>query len=176
VADRLGFTLFDKQVIDVVAREAGIQRDMAEALDEGTRSGIEQWVDGVLHSRIVTSQDFVRSLGKALITVARTGSAVVVGRGANFILAGEPALHVRVVAGLDHRIRRIMRQQGCERDEAERAATRADRQRTDFVQKHLHGDLRDPTAFDVVLNLERIGLDRGVNQVLGLYRDLYPPR
>jgi cytidylate kinase len=176
VADRLGYTLFDKEVIEVVAREAGVQREIFEGLDERTRSGIEQWVDGVLHRRIVTSQDFVRSLAKTLITVARTGSAVVVGRGANFILAGEPALHVRVVAGREYRLRRFMRVQGIEREEAGRALDQADRDRAEFVQKYLHQDLLDVTAFDLVLNLERIGLDRGVNLVMGLYRDLFAPR
>ena len=138
VADRLGYTLFDKEVIDVVAREAGVQREIVEGLDERTRNGIEQWVDGVLHRRIVTSQDFVRSLVKVLITVARTGSAVVVGRGANFILAGEPALHVRVVAGEEYRLRRLMRIQGIDRKEAGPMLEKADRERSEFVQRYLH--------------------------------------
>ena len=116
----------------------------------------------------------MRSLAEALITIARTGSAVVVGRGANYILEGEPLLAVRVVARKEYRIHRIVRMQCVEPQEAERILERADRERARFIQRYLHRDLEDPTAFDLMVNLERVGLDRGADTVVSLYRAMFP--
>jgi cytidylate kinase len=175
VARRLGFQLVDREVIRLVVEESGVRKDLVATLDERTRSGIETWVDGVLHSRIFTSEDFVRSLGRVLITVARTGSAVVVGRGANFILAGDPGLHVRTVAGKEHRIRRLMRLHEIPLEEARERVESTDRNRTEFVERYLHRHIDDPTAYHVVLNLEEIGIDRAADVVIDLYDEVCRP-
>jgi cytidylate kinase len=170
LARRLGYQLVDREVIQAVARETGVQKQLIEVLDERTRNGIEQWVDGVLHRRIFTSEDFIRSLGKVLITVACAGSAVIVGRGANFVLAGEPGFHVRVVGGFDHRVRRLMRVQELDEEEAETKVRKADKNRSSFVERYLHRDINDPAGYHLILNLEEIGIDLGADVVLDLYR------
>jgi len=176
VARRLGYHLIDREVIQAVVEESGVHEDLVAALDGRTRSGIEQWVDGVLHSRIFTSEDFVRALGRVLITIARTGSAVVMGRGANFILAGEPSLHVRAVAGPEHRIRRLSRIHELPAGEARERVEAVDRSRAEFVERYLHRHIDDPTAYHVVLNLEEIGIDRAADLVIELYREVCRPR
>jgi cytidylate kinase len=169
VARRLGFELFDAQMIDLIARETGAHRDLVQALDDHTRSGIEQWVDGVLHHRIFTSEDYVRTLGKVLITLARTGSAVVVGRGANFVLAGEPGLHVRTVASVEFRVRRLIRLHGMSVEEAQDRVERSDHERAEAIQRYVRRDIDDPTGYDLVLNLERMGVDQAADLVIAHY-------
>ncbi len=174
VAARLGFQLFDKELITAVAEETGVHRAILEAMDDRARNSVEQWVNGVLHNRLVTPEEFVRSLGKALIAVTRTGRAVVMGRGANFILAGEPALHVRAVGGRDHRVSRVARMHGIGREEAEKLVDRCDGERAAFVERYLHRNIDDPTAYHLVVNLEGVGLENAVGLVARLYRKLYP--
>jgi cytidylate kinase len=176
VARRLKFHLFDREIIDRVATEAGVHQHLVEALDEGTRSGIEQWMEGVLHSRIFTAEEFIPALGRGFITMARAGSAVIMGRGANFFLAGEPALHLRMVAPMEYRVARVMRVLGIGRKDAEKEVRRADRDRTRFVERYLRRDIDDPTSYHLVLNLEVVGLDQAVDTVISLYHALYPER
>lgn len=170
IAERLGFQLFDKEVIDVVSSETGVQRELLEALDERTRSGVEQWVAGVLHSRIMSGEDFVRSLGKILISVAHVGSAVVVGRGANFLLAGQPGFHLRLVADLGRRVEEIMGRYELSRPRAEARVLQVDRERAEYVHRYLHHDIDDPTAYDLVLNLDSIEPDAALDAIVALYR------
>ncbi len=169
LAERLGFHLFDKEVLDVVSMETGVQRELLEALDERARSGVEQWVDGVLHSRIMSGEDFVRSLGKVLGGIAQMGSAVIVGRGTNFLLAGQPGFHIRFVAGLGYRVEAIMRREGLSRADAETRVLRVDRERAEYIHRFLHQDIDDPTGYHVVLNLEATGLDAALAAVVQLY-------
>lgn len=173
LAHRLGYQLFDREIIDTVASESGVQRQIVDALDEKTRNGIEQWMDGVLHRRIFTAEEFFPALARTLITVARAGSAVIVGRGANFILAGEPALHVRVVAGLEYRIGRVMRHLGVERDKAEAEVLASDRDRSRFIDKFLRRDIDDPTAYHLVVNPEALGQEESAELVHSLYTRLH---
>ncbi len=130
---------------------------------------MEQWVAGVLHSRIMSGEDFVRSLGKILVSVAHVGSAVVLGRGANFLLAGQPGFHVRFVAGLGWRVEEVMRRNGLSRADAEAHVLRVDRERAEFVHRYLHHDVDDPSAYHLILNLESIGPDAAMDTVVKLY-------
>ena len=173
LAQRLGYQLFDREIIDSVARESGVHRQIVDALDEKMRSGIEQWMDGVLHRRIFTAEEFIPALARVLITLARAGSAVIVGRGANFILAGEQALHLRVVAGREYRIGRVMRRLGAGREEAETRVHAADRERLRFIEKYLHREIDDPTAYHLILNPGELGHERTVDLVHTLYREIH---
>ena len=173
VALRLGYPVFDREIIEDVSRQAGVQQSILDALDERTRSGIEQWMDGVLHQSILSANEFIIALGKTLITLSRMGSAVILGRGANFLLEGEPALHVRIVASPESRIRNVMHRSACSRDEAETRVQSVDRERRLFVEKYLHRNIDDATAYDLVLNTDHIGQDQVILLIDETYRKVH---
>ena len=169
VADRLGYALFDREIIEAVSREAGVQQIILDALDERTRSSIEQWMDGVLHQSILSANEFVAALGRTLITLSRLGSAVIVGRGANFLLEHEPSLHVRVVASEASRIESVMRTMNMSRDAATDSVHTKDRERRGFVEKYLHRNIDDATAYHLVLNTDRLPPHQCVDLVQQAY-------
>jgi cytidylate kinase len=169
VALSLEYPLFDREIIEAVARESGVQESILNALDERTRSSIEQWMDGVLHQSILSANEFVAALGRTLITLSRLGSAVIVGRGANFLLEHEPSLHVRIVAGETSRIETVMRTQGLDRIAASEKVRMVDQERRRFVEKYLHRDIDDATAYDLVLNTDRLPRERCVELIYQAY-------
>jgi cytidylate kinase len=169
VARRLDYPVFDREIIEAVSRESGVQEAILNALDERTRSGIEQWMDGVLHQSILSANEFVTALGRTLITLSRMGSAVIVGRGANFLLEHEPSLHVRVVASEMSRIENVSRTLELSREAATEKVHTVDRERRRFVEKYLHRDIEDATAYDLVLNTDRLPQERCVDLVEQAY-------
>jgi cytidylate kinase len=171
LAQRLGYHLFDREIIEAVSLEAGVERGILDALDEKTRSGIEQWMDGVLHQSILGADEFISALSRTLITLSRLGSAVIVGRGANFLLQQEPSFHLRVVASPAVRIRNVMEGLHLGREKAEERVRAVDQERRRFVEKYLHRDIDDATAYDLVLNMDHLTRDRCVALVCDLYRE-----
>jgi cytidylate kinase len=91
---------------------------------------------------------------------ARSGRAVIVGRGAARVLADWPGvLHLRLVAARETRVRRVAARDGVDEITAARLVDAADRDRSAYLKHHFGDDGRDPVLYHAVINTERVGLD-----------------
>lgn len=97
--------------------------------------------------------------------------AVIVGRGASFVLADRPeAWHVRLVAPKEARCRRVAERFALKPDEAERQVERLDRERLDWLKHHFVGDPENPVHYHLVINTERCGIDGAVRIITAALR------
>jgi cytidylate kinase len=101
----------------------------------------------------------VVNLARVVLALGSAGRAVLIGRGAHFILPRQTTLAVRLVAPLEERIA-YMRQwlRLTEEEAAERVRVR-DSRRTEFLATHFHKDPADVYQYDLVLNSSRLGED-----------------
>ena len=159
VAERMKLNLYEKEIIEQIAAHGEVRRDLVEAMDEHSRSRVESWVDGILRNRMFDEGDYYHHLLQVLRSLQELGSVVIVGRGANFILPERPALHVRVVAPLEDRVRRLMDYLGLTRDEAEKRIRESDANRARFVRRLFGADWNDPLHYNLVINTGRVCLE-----------------
>jgi len=97
-------------------------------------------------------QEMVRS---AIAEVAAAHNVVVLGSGAQFLFARVAAsLHVQIVAPLPYRIARVMRLGNVDRPEAEKIIEDRDREKETFIRTLYGKDWRDPSYYDLVLNID----------------------
>jgi len=97
-------------------------------------------------------QEMVRS---AIAEVAAAHNVVVLGSGAQFLFARVAAsLHVQIVAPLPYRIARVMRLGNVDRPEAEKIIEERDREKETFIRTLYGKDWRDPSYYDLVLNID----------------------
>jgi len=173
VAERLaaltGFSHFNREIIDQISREIGIQKRMVEALDESVRSGFQLWVDGIVRGRIVDASDYMQSLAKIIGAIAGHGKAIIVGRGGNFLTDNRISFNVRIVADTEFRISSLMKRRGMSRDEAVKEVSDNDSQRKKFIKSNLNRDIDDPTAYDLVINSTYLDLDSIAAMILNAY-------
>ena len=86
--------------------------------------------------------------------IARGGHAILLGRGANFATADLPGgVHVRLVAREAHR----------------------DAARRRYVKANFSANIADPTAYDYVINLERVPLEAAVEIIVDAVARISPP-
>jgi cytidylate kinase len=112
---------------------------------------------------------FTAFLELVVLQFARRGGAVLVGRGANFLLRYVPGvLRVRTVAPLEIRAMRMTNQEGLDVDRARRLATVVDQQRRAYVAHMFGADWASPLNYDLVLNTGRLTLEQGAITVLDL--------
>ena len=152
LSELTGFTLINRDIIDQISQEIGTQKRLVESLDESVRSSFQLWVDGIFRGRIVDSSDYMQSLVKIIGAISHHGKAIIVGRGANFILGNKRGFHVRVVADYQFRIESLMKRRGLSHDKAEEDLLKTDQNRKKFVKKHLGSDIDDANAYDLVIN------------------------
>lgn len=174
VASRLGYGLFGREIVDQIAQQRGVSAALMRGLDDQMRSLIERYVADILGSRPFNETDFLREVVSAVTTLGRRGLAVIVGRGAAFILDPNSALRVLVAAPVAVRLERAAKQRGLESTRTEAMLREEDARRTEFVRHHFGARLDDPLCYDLVLNTGMLGLEAAANLVVEAHQIRFP--
>jgi len=90
--------------------------------------------------------------------IAGRGDAVIIGRGANFILPFENRFAVRIIAPSEIRVANIMRAFGARDEDARQRVTRREARRRAFIRQAFNKDIRNPSHYDMTLNTARLSV------------------
>ena len=165
LAEKLGIDIFHQEVINEMAKSADVSEKLIETLDERGLSTLEDWISSLVHQRHLWPDRYLQHLMKVVGTIGKHGRAVVVGRGANFVLPPEKRFAVRIVADQTWRIQNVAREFDISPDEAKRRVMRTESDRRAFVRKYFNADIADPTHYDLVVNTETLNVDDTVKVI-----------
>jgi cytidylate kinase len=180
VAGELGWTVIDNEFVDEVARRAGlpsdevaqkeerapglltrIARNLAAASPEmsaGTTAGTTALPEAEAEEATI-----VRITERVIHEAATHGRVVLVGRGAQAVLARRPnALHVYLVGSRAWRMEMAVEHLGVAREDVEKVLDETDRDRDRYVKAHYARSRQDAVHYDLVLNTERVGFQGAV--------------
>lgn len=174
LAERLDYGLFDRNLVDAVAAQAGVQARLVAGLDERVRSLIERVVKDAFRTGTFAESDYLRELMRTVRTVAERGDAVILGRGAAQLLSAQQALRVRVVAPRPARVERRAKERGIGADEAARQIDGEEAERREFFRFHFRLDPEDACLYDLVLNTGSLSLETAVELVAEALRRQFP--
>ncbi len=166
VGERLGWQVFDREIVEEIARRAHIRQQLVESVDEHVRS---RWR---LHLRTPATdeplgwRDYLHQLQEIILALGHHGHVVLVGRGAQWILPHEGSLRVRVIAPPEARAQRVVASDGLTLEEARQVLEETDHQRVVFQKRAFGQDPRDPRAYDLVINTGELDLNTAVKLVL----------
>jgi cytidylate kinase len=152
LAKELGFDLFGIELVDIIAKNAGLSRQMVATLDEKTLTKLEDWLAEGLSGEQLSSKNYFRNLCTVVFAIGAHGNAVILGRGANFLLKPEDRLAIRLIASLKERVKKVMRKQGISKEKSLKYLEEIRQQRRSFVKKHFNADIGDPANYDMVIN------------------------
>lgn len=155
--------MWDQQIIDAIANHADVRKEMVESLDEHAQNEIDTVVKSLLGVGGIEAPGYRRHLAEVLLTIERAGFAVILGRGANFVLPR--ALNVRLKASLPVRVERVMQQRNLSRHQAEQAIRESDKQREAFVRQMFGRDIDEEGAYDMVIYTDDLPPE-GVAQII----------
>ena len=132
VAEKLGFSLWDREILDMLAGESGwtLQARMFEALDEKSQGAIDAVVADFFGG--LERDTYFHLLPKAICTIAHE-DAVIVGRGAHLILPY--AFRVKLEASLATRVRAVAELEGIAEKSARQKINQIDKDRAGFIKQ-----------------------------------------
>ncbi len=162
---RLGWATIDQEILEAMAGDDEIHKRIYESMDQRDLSWWEETLRPLLEGPTVRN-DYFHALCRTVLSLARQGSCVFLGRGIDLILPRDRGFRVRLVAPLEARVRRLAKERGWERGKAAKELERVERQRADFIRHHFGVESDDPLRYDVTINLERIGAERAVELIL----------
>jgi cytidylate kinase len=170
VADLLGFAFWDANLVERIASSAQVGRQLVEVLDERSANQVSELVTTLFEERGFHASDYLRHLSRILLAIGRLGDAVIVGRGAQFVLDPRRTLRVRLFAPLEYRVQQIADEQGLTEKEARREVMRVDAERASFCAQHFNRDVRDLASYDLVLDFLSLGPELCAELVVQAFR------
>ncbi len=191
VAERLGAELVDAKIFEEVARQLELPHDEVEKHEEVPGS----FLNRVLHALGTASIEFAAppeatawtppyndlalDTRRAVLQItqqvireaARTGNAVIIGRGGAYILRDEPgALHVFLRASERDRVAALRDTFGFGEEEARRRIKQVDANRRAYVRQVYNHDWLDASHYHLVLDTGRLGYERAAAVIVAAVR------
>jgi cytidylate kinase len=179
IAELLDWTVVDDSFADAIAERSGLTPDDVRSLEESVPSFMERFAQSSALSFpefLVSTPSAIEEpeavklahLSKEFIEeLGRRDRIVMVGRAAAAVLASErDAIHVRLVASHDHRVRLTMTELGLSEDEARDVVDEHDTNRERYHKEMFGRDWNDPVNYHMILNTELLGTDGAADLVV----------
>jgi cytidylate kinase len=172
VAKALGWTLIDNEFVDQVARRAHLPAAEVAQLEERAPGLLERlartlaaaspemFISGSAPPVDADEATIVMMTERVIAEAAAEGRVVLVGRGAQAMLAQrDNALHAYVIASKPWRRKLAVERLGVDAANVDKVVDETDKQRDQYVNAYYGRDRQDLTAYDLVLNAERLGFE-----------------
>ena len=166
----LGWPVFPQEMLDFLAREDEARADMLRDLPAGAVEWAGAVCDRVVAARRLDPAGDTAAVARLVYTLAARGEAVLVGRGAGFLLPRDSTVHVRVVAGLPERVAYLAQWLRLGDAEATEEARQRDRRRAEFLATVTDAAIDCPTNYDLVVNSGRVGVETAAELIAALVR------
>jgi cytidylate kinase len=154
-AQRLGWTVYDHELLELIARELGLHVNLLESVDEKRQGWLHEAFRRFASAPGLNENSYVRHLIETILSLGKHGQCVIVGRGAAQILPAETTLRVRLIAPHEDRVAKVSHRLGKSPSEAARWVQQTDHVRQGFVRDHFLRDLTDIHQYDLLLNTSR---------------------
>jgi cytidylate kinase len=172
LADRLGFTMAGKSILEEIANKTKVPQDLVEMLDERPGRALEIFGAGLLRGAAINEGDYDRVLKSTLSALLELGSVVIVGRGAVFVAKPGRALRVLVVAPLEQRIENYARYLGLDLKKAREDVARIDDERHRFHKRHFGTTDVTPDRYDIAINTGHISILSATDILTKVYEEV----
>ena len=152
LANRLDLQVYDRELLEQQATRLGVPVTELEQVDEQPAGIFQRTRPGSLQQR------YFQALEQQMDELAERGDALIVGRGGSWFLRERPsAFHVRLVAPLAGRLRRVMEYRWVREEVAQKLIGQSDAQRRSFYQTYFGADWSSPLEYHLLVNSGRLG-------------------
>jgi CMP/dCMP kinase len=158
--ESLGWKVYGKSLLNHVAEREELSRSFLETLDEKKQTQVDDWVNYLIHSGAVLQKDYVLRITRLMEAIVRNENAILLGRGANFILKGrEEGLRIKLTASFDDRVKNIMEVRDLTSIAAQQLVRKMDLERNEFIGAYFKVDSTVASEFDLAFNTSVINTD-----------------
>jgi cytidylate kinase len=152
LAAQLKLRVHDRELLEQEAIRLGVPEVELEKIDEQPAGILQRFRSGSLYQR------YFESLGQIMNDLAARGDVLLVGRaGSRFLREHPQAFHVRLVAPMAVRLRRVMEHRWLRQGPAQKLISETDDQRSRFYQDYFGADWSDPLEYHITVNSGRLG-------------------
>jgi cytidylate kinase len=176
-ANQLGWRLLDYELIETIVERANVDSHVAQRFDERVDpwlhrisrkalwQGTFEGVATLEETAVFDAHTMAILTRRIILEAAEIGECVIVGRGAQCLLAGRAdTFHVLAYAPRALRLENL-RKRLPEVANLERAMDMVDRRRADYIRMNYNRDMYDPQLYDLMVNT-RVGIEATLRTIL----------
>lgn len=175
LAEKLGISFYDKELISLAAKESGVAPEIFEQADERMTSsllysmsmGLYNYGNGFSAMGDLPVNDKLYMLQhKILKEKAEKEAFVVVGRCADYILKDyKNVVRVFICADIEKRAKRAVERQDIEPSRAKQAVSKADKNRANYYSFYSGQKWGSPENYDLCINTTHISIEQAADLI-----------
>lgn len=174
VAQSLGWQVFDQERLDDLVRDEAARQSFFADIPEAAQDWANDQLDRLIRDLRILPGSETAEIARLILLVAARGEAILVGRGAGFLLPAETTVHVRIVAPLDDRIAYMSQWLRLSRDEAAVEVRNRDDRRAAFLSHVFPREPGELYRYDLILNSSRLGEDASAEIIVRAVQSKLP--
>ena len=174
LAEKLGISFYDKQIISLTAEKSGLSPEFITNNEQRVRSGFMQnlaasaaYQSGFFSSQYLPlSETIFISQAQVIRDIAAKERAVIVGRCADYVLYGRKnTINVFIHAPIEDRVRRIMALYQLSEADAMKAIATSDKERGNHYFRYTDRKWGKAQNYDLSVNSSLLGIDGTVEML-----------
>lgn len=167
VADKLGIPCYNKEILQQAAEKCNVPEEYLESMQEevsqsflyklslASKSGKK--VDNIISKSNILYNEIVKIINK----MASSGSCVIIGRCADFILRDlDSCFHTFIYADMESRIKRVIEEYGVSPGSAEYIIKKNDKRRESFYSGNTGHTWGLKEHYNICLNSGKFGVEK----------------
>ena len=178
LAEELGIPAYDDEILSLTAEKSAVGEQYFRLADEKAGNNLlRRIVGGIRHTlpgnpKIegdVTSPDnLFRFQSEVIRKLAGEESCVIIGRCADYVLAGtEGLIRIFLYGNMESRAERLVKKGLCTSSDALKTIKRVDRERRDYYRYYTGKDWSSPENYDLLLNTSFLTVEEVVEAIKG---------
>ncbi len=178
VADKLGYTFADDDIIQMVAEAANVSPHWVESVEREAGGKLSRAISNMVSKRLVDrilkdergyidERLYLDYLVVIIAQIAEEGNAVILGRGSQYILHDHPDVcHILLINEFENRVKFMMEQYDLSESRAVQVVNREEKRRSNLYKKIGKTDYDNPALYHLVLNMGKLDMQKAVKLVL----------
>lgn len=181
LCERLGYQRFDKAAMAKAGEKMGLAVSAIQGavnFKPAAKNLLERWFGNVENpvsgntftfgGRNDALQDLtIADLMEIIQAGYKQGNVVIVGRGGMAALQDKPdILHVRILAPMEVRVKRLMKTEGVGKEEAQKMIRERDQSDVEWIRRYFGLDSHDPQLFDLIINTAKYTPEQAVDLIV----------
>jgi cytidylate kinase len=180
IADKFGYTFADSEIIKMVAEMANVSTHFVETVEKEAGGKFSKFISRTVSKPLVErvlkdergyidEEIYLDYLVLIIAQMADDDDVVILGRGSQYILSDHPdAYHILLIDEFKNRVKFMRSHYDLSESRAASVVKGEDKRRRNLYQKLGKSDYDNPFLYHLVLNMNRVNLDKALQLVSSL--------
>lgn len=168
LAKEFGIDYYDREILDLAAKESGLCTEVFERSDEKNRflrtlGNVIPFIGGssTYYESELSNENLFRLQSEAIRKAASEHSCIFIGRCADYVLRDmERCVNVFITADMNDRVSRVMQTEQCSNEKARDLIDKGDRERANFYNFYSSKVWGAAATYHLCINSSVLGMER----------------